>query len=65
MITENRVENGEYRHICLATKILHSKGDLGLLITETDNGFKVVEIGRKQSSLSVRPSSSNSIIIEA
>lgn len=65
MLTEIRIENGEYRHNCISTKILHSKGDLGLLITETESGFKVVEIGQKQSSLSVRPSSSNSIIIEA
>lgn len=67
MVTDIKTEEGtgHYEKKCLAVKLWHSSADLQLLITETEDGFKVVESGSNKSRLSVRPSSSNSIIIES
>lgn len=50
-------------YLVASVKLAHPNG-MQLTLTETPEGFKVIETGRNDAGLSVRPSSSNSITIE-
>ena len=49
---------------CASVAISHGSAGIELQITETEDGFKVIDVAKGRGSLAIVPSSGNSIIIK-